>query len=71
MDVEDGGVEGEDVEVMIAEQIGEFDEIVVWGHRGRVDADVEGAGVMRGIREWVGFAESMHVEDDEEGDEGK
>ncbi|KAF3038018.1 hypothetical protein E8E11_003550 [Didymella keratinophila] len=54
-------------EVKIAEQIGEFDEVVVWGHGGTVD---EGSDMfVRGVREWVGFAESMHC--DEEGDEGK
>lgn len=54
-------------EVKIAEQIGEFDEVVVWGHGGAVD---EGSDMfVRGVREWVGFAESMHcdVEDEEEG----
>lgn len=55
-------------EVKIAEQVGEFDEIVIWGHGGEVDGaqDV----FVRGIREWVGFAESMHIDDDEEEDEG-
>lgn len=54
-------------EVKIAEQIGEFDEVVVWGHGGTVD---EGSDMfVRGVREWVGFAESMHC--DEEGEEGQ
>ncbi|KAF1841224.1 uncharacterized protein K460DRAFT_380933 [Cucurbitaria berberidis CBS 394.84] len=52
------------VEVKIAEQIGEFDEMVVWGHGGEVDGaqDV----FVRGMQEWVGFAESMHGTGDEE-----
>lgn len=52
-------------EVKIAEQIGEFDEVVVWGHGGTVD---EGSDIfVRGVREWVGFAESMHC-DGEDGE---
>jgi ribonuclease H2 subunit C len=42
-------------------------EVVVWGHGGTVD---EGSDMfVRGVREWVGFAESMHC--DEEGEEGQ
>ena len=52
------------VEVKIAEQIGEFDEVVVWGHGGEVDGGQD--MFLRGLREWVGFAESMHVDGDEE-----
>ena len=52
------------VEVKIAEQIGEFDEVVVWGHGGEVDGGQD--MFVRGLREWVGFAESMHVDGDEE-----
>jgi ribonuclease H2 subunit C len=55
-------------EVKIAEQLGEFDEIVVWGHGGEVD---EGSDMfVRGMREWVGFAESMHCDEDTEDVEG-
>lgn len=51
-------------EVKIAEQIGEFDEVVVWGHGGTVD---EGSDFfVRGVREWVGFAEAMHCEEEDE-----
>lgn len=61
MDEEDGDEAPE--EVRIAEQIGEFDEVVVWGHGGVVD---EGSDVfVRGVREWVGFAEAMHCEEGE------
>jgi ribonuclease H2 subunit C len=52
-------------EVMMAEQVGEFDEVVVWGHGGTVDGESD--MFVRGVREWVGFAESMHC-DEEEGD---
>tara|TARA_R110002003_G_scaffold12_2_gene806 strand:- start:4105 stop:4512 length:408 start_codon:yes stop_codon:yes gene_type:complete len=51
-------------EVKIAEQIGTFDAVVVWDHGGRVDAERD--MYIRGMREWIGFAESMHVEDDED-----
>lgn len=54
-------------EVKIAQQIGEFDEVVVWGHGGTVD---EGSDMfVRGVREWIGFAESMHCDEEEEGEE--
>lgn len=58
--------ETENVEVMVAERIGEFDEVVVWGHGGTVDEreDV----YVRGVREWIGFAEAVHAEEDEEGE---
>lgn len=53
-------------EVKIAEQIGHFDSIVVWGHGGMVEE--QGDEFVRGITEWVGFAEGMHCDDDD-GDE--
>lgn len=56
-------------EVKIAEQIGEFEEIVVWGHGGVVDE--EGDMYVRGLREWVGFAEAMHCDEDGDEVEGK
>jgi ribonuclease H2 subunit C len=53
-------------EVKIAEQIGTFDEVVVWGHGGMVD---EGSDMfVRSVREWVGFAESMHCDEEGEGE---
>ncbi|KAL6161511.1 hypothetical protein ACJBU6_00621 [Exserohilum turcicum] len=71
-DMEDGNEENDrdesmPVEVMIAEQVGEFNEVVVWGHGGEVDAGQD--MFVRGLREWVGFAESMHIDDDEEEEE--
>ena len=50
------------LEIKVAEQVGEFDEVMVWGHGGEVDAGQD--MVMRGVQEWIGFAESMHVDDD-------
>ncbi|CAN9212564.1 unnamed protein product [Alternaria alternata] len=55
------------VEVNIAEQVGEFDQVIVWGHGGEVDGS--GDAFVRGMSEWVGFAESMHI-DEEEKDKG-
>lgn len=50
-------------EVKIAEQVGDFEAIVVWGHGGQVD---EGSDMfVRGMTEWVGFAESMHCDDED------
>jgi ribonuclease H2 subunit C len=48
------------VDVAIAEQVGEFEEVVIWGHGGEVDASQD--MFIRGVTEWVGFAESMHCD---------
>ncbi|KAF2844669.1 ribonuclease H1 small subunit [Plenodomus tracheiphilus IPT5] len=56
------------VEVKVAEHVAEFDEIVVWGHGGIVDQSRD--IYVRGLTEWVGFAESMHYEQDEQGTDG-
>ena len=61
-------------DIKIAEQIGSFDCIVVWEHGGKVDEEKD--GYVRGVREWVGWAESMHCDEDEgeeetEGGDGK
>jgi len=57
------------VEVKIAEQVGEFAEVVVWEHGGEVDGS--GDMFVKGIDEWIGFAESMHMDDDAEGETGQ
>jgi ribonuclease H2 subunit C len=66
---EDGEEEEESipVEVKIAGHVGTFDEMVVWGHGGEVDGSQD--MFVRGVEEWVGFAESMHLEEDEEEEE--
>jgi ribonuclease H2 subunit C len=56
-------------ETKIAEKIGEFDEVVVWGHGGVVDEGDE--GVSRGLKEWIGFAEAMHVDEEDEDEESE
>ncbi|KAF1944407.1 ribonuclease H1 small subunit [Clathrospora elynae] len=70
-DTEEGDAEEESmpVEVKMAEQVGEFDEIIVWGHGGEVDGGQD--MFVRGITEWVGFAESMHIDADGVHDQGK
>jgi ribonuclease H2 subunit C len=61
---EDDGDEDEmEVEVKIAEKVGEFDEVVVWGHGGPIGEDDV---VVRGLKEWIDFAESMHGQEEEE-----
>ena len=71
LDEEEGDMEDETEQevpedVKIAEQIGEFDSISVWGHGGTVD---EGDEFMRGVREWVDFAGIMHCDEDDEAEE--
>ena len=51
-------------DVKIAEQIGSFDEIVVWEHGGVVEGEREGC--VRGVGEWVGWAGSMHVDEEDD-----
>ncbi|KAF2690469.1 ribonuclease H1 small subunit [Lentithecium fluviatile CBS 122367] len=58
--VDDEEEEGDDVmvDVKVAEKVGEFEELVVWGHGGEVDRTQD--VFVRGVEEWVGFAEAMH-----------
>ncbi|KAF3003509.1 hypothetical protein E8E13_004942 [Curvularia kusanoi] len=69
---EDGDEDDDDAlpheEVRIAEQLGRFDEVVVWGHGGAVEET--GDEFVRGVREWIGFAGGMHCEDEEEEGQG-
>jgi ribonuclease H2 subunit C len=67
-DEEDEG-EMDTEEVKIAEQIGTFDEIVIWEHGGVVDKERD--GYVRGLEEWVGWAGCMHGDEDEEGKGGE
>ncbi|EUC38241.1 hypothetical protein COCCADRAFT_83550 [Bipolaris zeicola 26-R-13] len=62
--MEDGEEGAIPVEVKIAEQVGEFDEVVIWGHGGEVDPGQD--MFVKGLKEWVGFAESMHLDADDE-----
>ncbi|KZM23942.1 uncharacterized protein EKO05_0009368 [Ascochyta rabiei] len=54
-------------EVKIAVQIGDFDALVVWGHGAEVDGESD--AFVRGMREWIGFAEAMHCDEDQDQDE--
>lgn len=64
MEAEDEDEEVENVPVKVAETVGEFDEVMVWGHGGEVDASRD--VYVRGMNEWVGFAEAMHVDEEED-----
>lgn len=57
------------VDTRIAEKMATFDEVVVWGHASEVDARQD--AVIRGMREWIGFAEAMHTHEEENGTESK
>ncbi|KAF2467674.1 ribonuclease H1 small subunit [Lindgomyces ingoldianus] len=48
------------VEVSAIEQVGTFDEFVVWGHGGTVNESED--PYVRAVGEWIGFAESMHID---------
>ena len=67
---EEEGVEEEAmVEVRIAEQIGQFEEIVVWEHGARVDEESD--VYVRGMREWMGWAACMQGVGEEEDTQGE
>ncbi|KAI4257618.1 MAG: hypothetical protein LQ352_001604 [Teloschistes flavicans] len=58
-DQEDGNddEEEEEEDVGVLEEMGEFEEVVVWGHERTVGADDE---VVKGVEEWISFAEAIH-----------
>ncbi|PVH92785.1 ribonuclease H1 small subunit [Periconia macrospinosa] len=60
-DEEDEDAEMEGLETTKAHILGTFDEVLIWGHAEKVDEDKD--GFVRGVREWVGFAEGLHGED--------
>lgn len=47
---------GDEVEVKRLECQGRFDEVVVWGHEMVPDGE---DGYVRGVEEWIGFAEAV------------
>lgn len=51
---EDEEEEEESVEVM--EEVGEFEEVVVWGHERTVGSDDE---LVKGVEEWISLAEAV------------
>jgi len=52
------------VDVKVAEKVGDFEEMVVWGHGGEIDGRQD--AFVRGMEEWISFAEAIHAEGDEE-----
>ncbi|KAG9238500.1 ribonuclease H2 non-catalytic subunit-domain-containing protein [Amylocarpus encephaloides] len=63
--------EDEDVEeipeVKIIEEQSEFEEMVVWGHEALPDEMAD--PYLRGMEEWIAFAETIHSNDDDANDE--
>ena len=62
-----GGTTGTaESELKLLEEVGQFDEIMIWGH----ETIAEGDNVfVKGLSEWIGFAESVRrhsLTDDEE-----
>ena len=47
-----------EVDVEVIEEQSTFEEIVVWGHEVVMD---EGDPYVRGVEEWIGFAESVSL----------
>jgi ribonuclease H2 subunit C len=57
---EDDHEEEEEITTYVAEEQSKFDKIIVWGHE--VVADEAEDQYIRGVEEWIGFAESIHSE---------
>lgn len=51
------GEEEEEEEVKILEEQASFEEVLVWGHEAVVDVGED--AYVRGVEEWIGFAESV------------
>jgi ribonuclease H2 subunit C len=66
----DSDIEEEEQEedVKVLEVKGRFEEVVVWGHDAVVDAEED--AFVRGLGEWIAFAESMHGTNDEKDVDG-
>jgi len=57
-DEEEEDEEGEkEEEVKVLEEQAEFEDVMVWGHEVVVDASED--CYVRGVEEWIGFAESV------------
>lgn len=54
----------ENVQTKIVRTVAQFDEIRVWQHG--VELNETDDPYARGVGEWIGFAEAMHVESDED-----
>lgn len=56
------------IEVRIMEEVGEFDEVVVWEHE--VAPDETEDPYSKGVSEWIAFAEAMHTSPEEDSASG-
>jgi ribonuclease H2 subunit C len=54
--IEEEDDDEEEEEVKIMEEVGEFSEVLVWGHEAIVDDDDT---YVRSLEEWIGVAESV------------
>ncbi|CAD6573079.1 MAG: hypothetical protein ASARMPREDX12_005805 [Alectoria sarmentosa] len=54
------GEEGEEEreEVIVLNEVGSFEKVVIWNHESMVDGDDD---FVKGLKEWIGFAEAMHA----------
>lgn len=50
--------EEQNIEVRVMEEVGEFDEVVVWGHEVAPDGNED--PYSKGIGEWLSFSEALH-----------
>ena len=54
-----------EAETTVFRTLGVFDSITVWGHE-QVPGTSAGDGVLRGVEEWIGFAEKINSWEEEE-----
>ncbi|KIV99223.1 uncharacterized protein PV09_09087 [Verruconis gallopava] len=64
-DVEDEDADEETEETKIAEELGVFDEVMVWNHDMPWSAAED--PYAKGIEEWISFASAMHTQADDDG----
>lgn len=62
-EIEDEEDTEEAPEVKIMEEQASFDEIMLWGHEALPDEMAD--PYVRGVEEWIGFAEQIHSYEDE------
>lgn len=48
-------------ELKISEEVGEFDNMIIWGHETMAEADDV---FVKGVSEWIRFAELIHAQDE-------
>ncbi|OCK83612.1 ribonuclease H1 small subunit [Lepidopterella palustris CBS 459.81] len=60
--IDDQDEDNKPAEVKVVEEVGCFDEIMIWGHESAPSATED--QYLKGIQEWIALAEAMHCSDE-------